>query len=647
LERVVERLCDEGVVPLLGAGVSNEAKSAAHPNFIPKASAMKEKLGRFLWRHAPDGYARAAVAARLGISKTMPWTEKDFEKKLEAVDLAKLAQVAVWAAGENGHWLVCGALEIGHFATLEPRPAHRYIAYLAREGLIGEVITTNYDTCLEKAFQNSFGPNRWDRFSEAALPLVVIRDLQEHRRSGALRRTRCALRRPVLRLYKINGDADAYNKRREHTDRIALTEQQLQSFRDNHWARDLFQDRVRSHTFLFSGFGSDEPQIRHTALSLIDEFSREGDNVSPEETRDGLFIQGHGVHLTFNQYQVLRGYLDRFRPGDDPEATNTFTGRDAADFRIQGDTRWYERDKLTADAFWRGIYVAAVRKLLERYSRPRYPFYQWLHGIAGDGAGGYVMRLRRLLYPDDSNSPESLFGAWPALFCLQRKPLPKGWPYRDGEGGFSPAPLLLWSWLWSMRTSRVPVAPGSESGTGGGAASSWDRRTDWYLPLREDSLLILATLLALALILGDDGAGDAAADRVKAVDGLGLEVQVGHNPDSPSDPGPLVCLVNAGAAAPPALEPEPESRTGRLLIQLAVPHAGLAGGGPNGAETGRWIVRRGSAAGVDHVVVGRYLRAPVSTLISTGPPTRVTKDNLRLRLARLRPESRSKLRRLA
>ncbi len=49
---------------------------------------------------------------------------------------------------------------------------------------------------------------------------------------------------------------------------IILTERQLQNWRENKWARDLFRVRCRTRSILFSGFGSQEPQIRHTVLQV-------------------------------------------------------------------------------------------------------------------------------------------------------------------------------------------------------------------------------------------------------------------------------------------------------------------------------------------------------------------------------------------
>ncbi len=68
--------------------------------------------------------------------------------------LPQLAEVGVnlW-----GYKDVCEILQIEKFADLKPLNAHRYLAYLAREEIIAEIITTNYDCCIEKAFMESFG----------------------------------------------------------------------------------------------------------------------------------------------------------------------------------------------------------------------------------------------------------------------------------------------------------------------------------------------------------------------------------------------------------------------------------------------------------------------------------------------------------
>jgi SIR2-like domain len=152
------------------------------------------------------------------------------------------------------------------------------LAYLAREGLITEIITTNWDCGIEHAFGRSFG---WNRESAAGEALAVIRNLYQYRTGGGRRYTRDAHYRPILHLYKINGCAQEYGNYLQaigtihQTDpsfepgvaqRLVLTERQLQTFRSEYWARDLFQDRRRTHALLLCGFGSEEPQVRHTAL---------------------------------------------------------------------------------------------------------------------------------------------------------------------------------------------------------------------------------------------------------------------------------------------------------------------------------------------------------------------------------------------
>lgn len=192
-----------------------------------------------------------------------------------------------WSCKDNNEYgprrrckLVSEILEIPEFANVEPTAAHYYIAFLAREGLIDEVITTNYDTCIEEAYCNTFGPA--GAAPEGDSPALAIDSLAEYRAKGGKRFTGGRSKQRCLKIYKINGcankllckspedgDCDRY------CENILLTEKDLQDWRNRAWVRDLFRDRLRSRTILFSGFGSDEPQVRHTALQVCEEFASE------------------------------------------------------------------------------------------------------------------------------------------------------------------------------------------------------------------------------------------------------------------------------------------------------------------------------------------------------------------------------------
>ncbi|MCL6612315.1 MAG: SIR2 family protein [Peptococcaceae bacterium] len=73
------------------------------------------------------------------------------------------------------------------------------------------------------------------------------------------------------------------------------------------WARDLFRDRLRSRTFLFSGFGSDEPQVRHTALQVVEEFQKPlAETINDWWTLPNApFIASYGSSISSTSFQGL------------------------------------------------------------------------------------------------------------------------------------------------------------------------------------------------------------------------------------------------------------------------------------------------------------------------------------------------------
>lgn len=74
----------------------------------------------------------------------------------------------------------------------------------------------------------------------------------------------------------------------------------------------MFRDRCRTRSILFSGFGSEEPQIRHTVLQVMDEFinngQNSGNNVEVWDYENSPFIAEWG-EMTFYQFQILSSYL--------------------------------------------------------------------------------------------------------------------------------------------------------------------------------------------------------------------------------------------------------------------------------------------------------------------------------------------------
>ena len=713
LHEIQTHLLEGIVVPFLGAGISNacepqqscssgactspppdacESRRQDMPAFKPTADSLKQSLAKWLWNQcqsSPDTAERAGKL--LDVQDLHCLDQREFIGRLSSaepatdhgrrrVSLDRLAEVCVWLSDPR---TVCRVLRIDRFTTLEPRPVHRYIAYLVREGLVDEIVTTNWDTCIETALTRSFGPRRTARLDLDTVgessPFRVIRQIDEYRRWGASRRRGRGRRQPVLRLYKINGCAAAYERDPAgEAERIALTERQLQGFRDNHWAADLFRDRARSHRFLFSGFGSSEPQIRHAVTALASEF-----RAFPVEAREAThapFVHVYDESPSFHQYQLLRAYYSEQESDLRVGMTRAVTAAHADWFP---DPRRPEHrraptdrgqkpvvNRLDADHFWFGVYLVAVRGLVERYCEPPFPFHAWL-ARCGTAPVQKAMRLRRWLYPhpdDDghacSTPSEVTFGRLATLFRpVASAETHGGWPY-DYLG---PGPMRLWVWLAGIQGRRDPI-----SGSG-------CPHRDWYLPMREASLLILSSLYVLMALVPDlsadkvdpelpsaktgcGGTNGNAPARERCVwpeaGGVGLRVRVSpetgrisrdagsEDAHTPFD----VVIVDHGAPNPPTASPKDDMPTHTTICyQLAVSNRGPGGGL---VRTGRWERRAKPHAARRTLRAGKFVRLPAEEVVLADEMREVRAEErpaehriraVRLAAARLLPRTRARL----
>ena len=620
LDELRTRLLEGAVIPFLGAGISYACKSPKEtPILDPTTKSLQKSLARWLWvqcKCSPDTAKRAGKlldVPDLHCSKE----EEAFVNCCERASLAKLAEVCTWLSDSR---TVCEELDIQRFTVLVPRPAHRYIAYLVREGLIDQVVTTNWDTCVEEALKCSFGPRLATRLDGAGAgegsSFHVISQIEEYRRWGAYRRRGGGRRQPVLRLYKINGCAAAYKRDpAAEAERIALTERQLQGFRDNHWAADLFRDRARSHRLLFSGFGSEEPQIRHAVTVLAAEF---GAGPRPAYGH-APFVQVYDESPTFNQYQLLRAYYRKEESDLRVGLKQVVTGIHADRFPdpslpgCQAGSGRAPRHELDADRFWFGVYLAAMRGLVQRYCEPPSPFYAWLaQRQCSSGPAREVMRLKRWLYPDPrrtrsaSASPppyEFIFGRFITLFRPVESTTLQ-WPYPE----LGPGPMRLWAWLSAIQgRPDVSVRFGSPS--------------DYYLPMRDGALLALSTLYLLMRLVPDlsdaelnappaehsEGRRDPPPRVRTQPSGLRVRVRAGTAEEPPFD----VWIVHHGASTPsPPLSDNGAMSRMAISYQLAVSNR-LVEAAARSVRIGRW--ERGLTA-PNHAVAtlrpGRFVQLP-------------------------------------
>ncbi len=529
-DRLAERILRESVVPFLGAGFSYGAGDGNGFETWPKT--MPEALTAYLEKElaAPpcDGQPPGCTVR---------------EASAQAKQSGSLGELAELVHMLRGPRVLCETLQIARYATFRPLPSHRYLIYLAREGLIQEIITTNYDTCLETALQQSQqDPGKTDTV------MAVVTSLEAYRTLAG----RHAIPGHLL-IYKINGCAKEYESVRHTCDQekaedaarnIILTERQLQNFRQEQWAQELLRDRARTRSLLFSGFGSAEPQIRHTVLTLMEEFSAGKRVRPPDETVDlpnAPVIQVHGHALSFYQTQILVGFLDahsepvrmRGRPEAriEPLFKNVFCGA------RKGET-------LTASAFMEGLFIAVFRKLVNAATGPDQDLALWLRNQT-PAWRAWLPQPGRLIAPPSKDSDAHGVDGQDGHRLL--KPLDTGC-----------FPLPLWRLLYTM---RFPGSP---------------QPTDFYLSLRDDPVLILLTMAFLSacdapapleppfeLIVTPREATDSGQDERKAAPRTAAPAG--------SVPYPLRVRLIEDAAIQAVFEPQDGPKGSRLIRLIAIP----------------------------------------------------------------------------
>lgn len=498
-ERLISRFFENQIVPFIGAGVSYDAKpdgNNGNNKSSIKTSFLKRKLAeqlKELKRNGPQGQREWIE----WFCNTVVKCKEENKCKCTQLSCAQLPQdcgmvteegalftylceVYDWiSSGDNDIESLCNVLNIGEFTSFTPTFAHRYIAFLARERLIDEIITTNYDDLIEKAYRDTFDREVFG--TDGSGLLGVCTDISEYRNkrrntgSNHDKSYNC-----YLRVYKINGCACKFNQNGGVSGKkseILLTEKQLQDWRERQWAKDLFKDRLRSSTILFSGFGSDEPQVRHTVLQVIEEFSSYEDlqfNEKPDlalsepNWPSSLFMVGYNTDLTFNQMQILYGYIKSSIKSDrtvtiEEIYRNAFTAKDLNFFDDKGANE--ENDKLDSDLFWKRVFQAAYWRLVKEYCGEDSPVYSFLSAIT-PRADMLLSAMLDWYIPKDKP-----FGAFPELLELSKEKDNVVLPITD----------------WAYRISNNTDAP-----------------SGFYIPLHEEPVLIVLMLILIFVIATED-----------------------------------------------------------------------------------------------------------------------------------------------
>lgn len=370
-EYIVSQILNKCCVPVAGAGVSLSSENLSAEKFhkVPwMVNKLKEELLRLRFAryreddHGPicSGYLGAfGCLLELSITGIKAVTASklhggcffcDVVNAAKHGKLGTLAELYLWEIGAaivgddttDPYVELVKLLRIDKYTELAPTPTHTYIAWLAREGLISEVITTNYDCNFENAYR------RVGHRADAD----VITSLDDYRIKGAPG-TGLA---PRLKVFKINGCAtkllDGSDQKR--FEKILLTERQLQQWRNRQWAADIFKDRLRSRSLFFNGFGSDEPQIHHTLQTVLDEYG-DSSNKTPTwcvlDKPTAPIVAIYDAHPSFHQQQIVKTFAQMHgvhaQDGDKLILRHPTPGK-----------------TLPADTLWQSIFERIYRQLI-------------------------------------------------------------------------------------------------------------------------------------------------------------------------------------------------------------------------------------------------------------------------------------------
>lgn len=251
IQQLAEQLDQVSFLPLLGAGASYDCGMRLAPDL---ASDMYDNYAPRR-RSLPEGHE--------------DWA-KDLGRVADAISLTSDQRTAVNSLGLDDEALWPSSTHIEeHFC------GYHVLARMAREGMLQEAISFNYDSGFEAAlsregFQMGATAARGGEWLDYTTVVVDHATHCEPQRRGA------------FVLNKVHGCAEHYRrelkrkKRSRPWDSIVLRWSQLLDWRTDFWARDVLADRARRNVLLLIGFSGQDPVI-HVALTRVLEELYRGD----------------------------------------------------------------------------------------------------------------------------------------------------------------------------------------------------------------------------------------------------------------------------------------------------------------------------------------------------------------------------------
>jgi SIR2-like protein len=180
------------------------------------------------------------------------------------------------------------------------KPRHAVLAWLALEGLLPVLVTTNYDLLIEGAYRlaglqpllaERYGGTRtaatpqtsWNRRLRHYTPIADAMQFfshgDGHQSALILKIHGCAhlyrTERGDLTANLSDGQISEQLERwRQVLPTIVFTFREIQNWRDDSWSRDYLQSLLRTRTVLFAGYSTTDAVIHDTFRSVYEEMAR-------------------------------------------------------------------------------------------------------------------------------------------------------------------------------------------------------------------------------------------------------------------------------------------------------------------------------------------------------------------------------------
>jgi hypothetical protein len=215
------------------------------------------------------------------------------------------------------------------------RPRHHALARLAREGLAGSLVTTNYDLLLEGAYRlagfvdrkhahlpDGTPSDRLPRFSTIAGANQFFAQGRGYRTALLLKIHGCALQYRKARQQRIDALAlDTRTDAPENAPKIdtlsaclptlVFTYREIQTWRSDAWSRDLIRTLLRTYTIALCGYSGADPVMHATFREVYDEqattrASTEGPSDEKNPGNASVFFFGLAGRREFHSLEILR-----------------------------------------------------------------------------------------------------------------------------------------------------------------------------------------------------------------------------------------------------------------------------------------------------------------------------------------------------